>query len=104
MLEAHQQRFSFSPLGALRWKRDLSEYAALAARLRAPATSAHLEDMQARVNLLIVAPDSLLGLVDGNLRISHRAALATISLRQDFRTARVGGEGGATLAALFSSE
>lgn len=51
-----------------------------------------------------MAPDSLRGLVDGNLRIPHRAALAYISLRQDFRTARVGGEAGATLATLFSSE
>ena len=46
MLDAHMQRFSFSPLGALRWKRDLSEYAALAARMRAPAARLHLEDMQ----------------------------------------------------------
>ena len=54
--------------------------------------------------MLIVAPDSLLALVDGNLRISHRAALAYIQLREDFRTARVMGVGGASLAALFSSE
>ncbi|KAL4458016.1 hypothetical protein ABPG75_012881 [Micractinium tetrahymenae] len=105
VLDAHMQRFSFSPLGALRWKRDLADYAALVARLRSAAAAAHLEDMQAKVNLLIVAPDSLRGLVDGTLRIPHRAALAVISLRQDFRSARVGGEGGgATLAALFSSE
>lgn len=48
LLDAHQQRFSFSPLGALRWKRDLGAYAALAARLRSPATRRHLEDMQVR--------------------------------------------------------
>lgn len=49
LLDAHQQRYTFSPLGALRWKRDLSEYAALAARLRSPIVRRHLEDMQARV-------------------------------------------------------
>ena len=53
--------------------------------------------------MLVVSPDSLLALVDGNLRISHRAALAVIQLRQDFRTARVG-EAGASLAALFAAE
>lgn len=46
LLDAHQQRFVFSPLGALRWKRDLAEYAALAARLRSPPARRHLDDMQ----------------------------------------------------------
>lgn len=53
--------------------------------------------------MLIVAPGSLLALVDGSLRIPHAAALAVIQLREDFRSARVG-EGGATLSALFSGE
>ncbi len=46
LLDAHQQRFVFSPLGALRWKRDLAEYAALGARLRSPPARRHLDDMQ----------------------------------------------------------
>lgn len=49
MLDAHMQRFTFSPLGALRWKRDLAEYAALVGRLRSAPAAAHLEDMQAKV-------------------------------------------------------
>ena len=63
--------------------------------------------LQAAVNLLVVAPDSLLALVDGTLHISHRAALRYLALREDFRSARVcgsGDSGGTTLAALFSSE
>ena len=50
-LGVHQARFSYSPMGALRWKRDLSEYAALASGpLRQPAGSPvaqQLEEMQA---------------------------------------------------------
>lgn len=52
--------------------------------------------------MLIVSPDALLPLVDGSLRIPRRAALGVIALREDFRTARL--EGGASLAAAFSSE
>jgi hypothetical protein len=102
-LEAHQQRQCFSPLGALRWKRDLSEYGCTAARLRSPAARLRLEELGQAANMLVVGPDSLLPLVDTTLRISHTAALAVIQLRQDYRTARVG-EAGASLAALFSSE
>ncbi|KAL4853455.1 Exocyst complex component SEC10b [Chlorella vulgaris] len=102
-LEAHQQRQCFSPLGALRWKRDLSEYGCTAARLRSPAARLRLEELGQAANMLVVGPDSLLPLVDTTLRISHTAALAVIQLRQDYRTARVG-EAGASLAALFSNE
>lgn len=49
--------------------------------------------------MLIVSPDSLLGLVDGNLRIPHAQALRVIQLRDDFRSARVGDK---SLAALFA--
>jgi hypothetical protein len=55
--------------------------------------------IQALVNVLIVAPDSLLGLVNASLRLSHREALKYISLREDFKAARVEGK---SLAQLFS--
>lgn len=55
--------------------------------------------MQAAVSMLIVAPESLPGLVDGNLRLPHAAALRVIALRDDFRSARVGDK---TLGALFA--
>ncbi len=54
---------------------------------------------QNSINMLIVAPESLPGLVDGNLRMPHAAALRVIQLRDDFRTARVGDK---SLAALFA--
>ncbi len=42
--------------------------------------------------MLIVAPDSLLGLVDSVLRISHAHALKFIRLREDFKTVKVDGK------------
>ena len=56
---------------------------------------------QALVNVLIVAPESLLGLVDASLRMSHEHALKFICLREDWRTARVNG---ASLASVLSSD
>lgn len=97
-LEAHQQRFAFSPLGALRWRRDLAEYAALGGRMRCAATVQRLQELAGGVALLLVAPDSLPALVDANPRLSHAAAMAVVRLRHDFRTARLG-VGGGTLAA-----
>lgn len=57
--------------------------------------------LQALTNVLLVAPESLLGLVDGSLRISHAQALKFICLREDWRSARVKG---ATLASVFASD
>ena len=145
-VHAHMLRFTYSPLGALRWKRDVQEYAACLARAGAGAADARFEELQVCVrarmffsreggccrctcclrlpcaaggptpphpppppplsfaqalsNLLVVAPESLLPLVDGNLRLARRDALAYVQLRTDFRTARVEE---ATLAALFST-
>eukprot|EP00887_Chlorella_sp_A99_P001500 scaffold8.g1500.t1 len=99
----HMLRHAYSPMGGLRWRRDLAEYGGAAARAGAAAAAAALEELQGLSNLLVVAPDSLLGLADGNLRLSRRTALQYVALRADFRTARVGDEG-ATLAALFAAE
>lgn len=57
--------------------------------------------VKALINVLIVAPESLLGLVDGSLRMSHAQALKFIRLREDWRTARVSG---VTLANVFASD
>lgn len=58
-------------------------------------------ELQALTNVLMVPPESLLGLVDGSLRISHAQALKFICLREDWKTARVDG---ATLASVFASD
>lgn len=57
--------------------------------------------MQALVNVLVLPPESLLGLVDGSLRMTHTQALKYIKLREDFKTAKVDGM---TLAAVFATD
>ena len=54
-----------------------------------------------QVNILVVAPDSLLPLVDSSLRLSHAQALQYVKLRDDFKTAKVQGK---PLALLFASD
>jgi hypothetical protein len=151
MLDDHMARYLYSPMGALRWKSDVAEYAqalraygvhtvrALAAPRwaapswppapaaasaccgrhtaspgchRSPAAACQharprpqvnerIASLQSVVNVLVVAPESLLGLVNGGLRLDHREALRYIALREDFKTARVEGR---TLQQLFSAE
>lgn len=103
LLCEHMQNYTFSSTGVLRWKRDVTEYcdALHLAVSSATSISEAFEDLKEAVNLLVVAPESLLALVDGSLRMSHSQALQYIHLRDDFRTAKVKGK---TLAALFDSK
>lgn len=52
MLLQHMHRFTYSPAGALRWQRDLSEYADWARALRVPLLSERFQELQARPPLL----------------------------------------------------
>lgn len=101
LLQTHMQRYSYSPTGALRWKRDITEYTDCIRALDAPSTSESFAELAALVNILLVAPEKLLGLIDGSLRISHQQALKYIKLREDFKTAKVGN---ATLAMMFAND
>eukprot|EP00879_Flechtneria_rotunda_P023469 GHRR01024825.1.p1 GENE.GHRR01024825.1~~GHRR01024825.1.p1 ORF type:complete len:107 (+),score=42.48 GHRR01024825.1:354-674(+) len=94
-------RFAYNPMGALKWKKDVSEYAEVLGDFGVPAALDGMAHLLQLVNVLVVAPDSLLGLVNGSLRMPHREALRFISLREDFRTAKVDGR---TLLQLFSGE
>ncbi|KAK9823591.1 hypothetical protein WJX72_004079 [[Myrmecia] bisecta] len=102
LILAHMQRYSYSPTGALRWKCDVTEYAECMRAMHIPAIDERFEEVAALTNMLVVAPDSLLGLVDGSLRISHQQALKYIKLREDFKTARV--DEGLSLAVMFASD
>lgn len=42
--------------------------------------------------MLVVAPDSLMALVNGTLRMPHQEALKYIRLREDFESAMVYGK------------
>lgn len=101
LLLTHMTRFSYSPTGALKWKKDVSEYAEVLAGYGVPAADEDMAYLQQLLNVLVVAPDSLLGLVNSSLRMAHRDALRYISLREDFKVARVDGK---PLLVLFSGE
>lgn len=62
---------------------------------------AQMEELAALVNILLVSPDSLIGLVQTSLHMSHKQALQYIRLREDFATAKVDG---VPLAKIFSHE
>ncbi len=57
-----------------------------------PQPEAFTRDTQALANVLVVPPESLVGLVDAGLRLDHREALRFVALREDFATARVDGK------------
>lgn len=102
LLKEHMVSFTYSSTGALRWKRDILEYAeALHPALQtAPVVRSHFEELKGEVNILVVAPESLVPLVDSSLRLPHAQALQYVSLREDFKTAKVKGQ---TLAMIFGS-
>ncbi|KIY95316.1 Exocyst complex component 5 [Monoraphidium neglectum] len=99
VLLQHMGRYTYSPTGALKWKKDVAEYAEALGAYGVPAVDEEMAALQQTVNVLVVAPESLMGLVNGSLRMAHRDALRVISLREDFKTAKVDGK---TLGQLFS--
>eukprot|EP00891_Asterochloris_glomerata_P000050 jgi/Astpho2/50/fgenesh1_pg.00001_%23_28_t len=101
LLLNHMQRYSFSPTGALRWKRDVTEYTDCMKELGMAAVNERMDELAALANILVVSPDSLLGLVDGSLRLSHQQALKFIRLREDSKTAKVQGQ---PLLSLFAAD
>ncbi len=53
-----------------------------------------MEELASYVTVLLVAPESLLGLVDASLRLPHAQALTFLRLREDFKSARDGATAG----------
>lgn len=100
-LSIHITHFTFSPPGALRLKRDMAEYIDTMRKFNSNEVLNQFETLQQLVNVFIVAPESLLGLVDGTLRMSHKDALKYVQLREDFKTAKIDGQ---SLSQLFTSE
>lgn len=101
-LESHMTHFSYSPMGALRWKRDVTEYAEALrpAITSSPAVRSKFEELTGVINILLVAPESLPSLVESSLRLTHAQVLPYVKMREDYKTARVKGT---SLAALFSA-
>ncbi|MEW5314861.1 MAG: hypothetical protein WDW38_006326 [Sanguina aurantia] len=100
-LTNHMRQFIYTASGALRWKNDVSQYLESLTRWGVPSLTQRMASLHALTNILIVAPESLLGLVDGTLRMEHSEALKFIRLRLDSAYATVDGR---SLAQLFTSD
>ncbi len=50
VLTGHMQRFVYSATGALRWKRDVTEYADWVRALRAPLLDDRFQELQVRLS------------------------------------------------------
>lgn len=79
----------------------MAEYVDTYRMVDAPESIAQFEALLQLSNIFIVAPDSLVGLVDGSLRMNHREAMKYIALREDFKSAKVNG---LALNQLFTSD
>ncbi|KAL4535686.1 hypothetical protein Ndes2526A_g06503 [Nannochloris sp. 'desiccata'] len=99
VVETHAVRFIFSPEGALRWRRDVREFATCMNELGARAAAPAFEDLFSLAGLMIVPPESLPGLLDGVGHLEKARVRAIAERREDWKTARVGDR---PLHALFS--
>jgi hypothetical protein len=90
VVETHAIRFVFSPEGALRWRRDVGEFATCMTELGARAAAPVFEDLYSLAGLLIVPPESLPGLLDGVGHLDKARVRAIAERREDWKTARVG--------------
>ncbi|GLJ08267.1 hypothetical protein SUGI_0085180 [Cryptomeria japonica] len=84
----HWQRFTFSPSGGLRLKRDITEYTDFVRSFNAPAVDEKFESLGVLANVFVVAPESLPTLFEGNPSI-RKDALRYIQLREDYKTAKI---------------
>ncbi|KAM0855756.1 hypothetical protein ACQ4PT_049565 [Festuca glaucescens] len=84
----HWQKFTFSPSGGLRLKRDITEYGEFVRSFNAPSIDEKFELLGIMANVFIVAPESLVSLFEGSPSI-RKDALRFIQLRDDYKTAKI---------------
>ncbi|XP_066354222.1 exocyst complex component 5 [Miscanthus floridulus] len=84
----HWQKFTFSPSGGLRLKRDITEYGDFVRSFNAPSIDEKFELLGIVANVFIVAPESLASLFEGTPSI-RKDALRFIQLRDDYKTAKI---------------
>ncbi|XP_074574142.1 exocyst complex component 5-like [Curcuma longa] len=85
----HWQKFTFSPSGGLRLKRDITEYGEFVRSFSAPSIDEKFELLGIVANCFIVAPESLASLFEGTPSSIRKDALRFIQLRDDFKTAKI---------------
>ncbi|WVZ89663.1 hypothetical protein U9M48_036037 [Paspalum notatum var. saurae] len=84
----HWQKFTFSPSGGLRLKRDITEYGDFVRSFNAPSIDEKFEQLGIVANVFIVAPESLASLYEGTPSI-RKDALRFIQLRDDYKTSKI---------------
>ncbi|KAF0888670.1 hypothetical protein E2562_016471 [Oryza meyeriana var. granulata] len=84
----HWQKFTFSPSGGLRLKRDITEYGEFVRSFNAPSIDEKFELLGIMANVFIVAPESLASLFEGTPSI-RKDAVRFIQLRDDYKTAKI---------------
>ncbi|XP_073007870.1 exocyst complex component 5-like [Typha latifolia] len=84
----HWQKFTFSPSGGLRLKRDITEYGEFVRSFSAPTIDEKFELLGIVANVFIVAPESLASLFEGTPSI-RKDAQRFIQLRDDYKTAKI---------------
>eukprot|EP01023_Acetabularia_acetabulum_P012661 TRINITY_DN1593_c0_g1_i3.p1 TRINITY_DN1593_c0_g1~~TRINITY_DN1593_c0_g1_i3.p1 ORF type:complete len:675 (-),score=149.44 TRINITY_DN1593_c0_g1_i3:377-2401(-) len=92
IVKLHMIHFQYSPMGTLKWRRDLDEYRALVGKYKVPNVELMFSRLQDHSSIMMVTPDSLLPLVDTTLRLNHKEAFEFVKLRTDFRSARIKGQ------------
>eukprot|EP00798_Chlamydomonas_sp_ICE-L_P020332 gene20332-27092_t len=101
VMQNHMKQFSFNVNGALRWRNDLSEYLDCINTFHLPTLTELFSNLLTLTGVLLVAPESLVVLVNGTLRLSHSEAITYVRLRQDFPTAKIEGQ---SLEQMFAQE
>lgn len=84
----HWQKFTFSPSGGLRIKRDINEYSDFVRSFNAPSVDENFELLGIVANVFVVAPESLASLFEGNPSI-RKDAIRFIQLRDDYKSAKI---------------
>ncbi|TVU51539.1 hypothetical protein EJB05_02974, partial [Eragrostis curvula] len=84
----HWQKFTFSPSGGLRLKRDITEYGEFVRSFNAPSIDEKFELLGIMANVFIVAPESLSSLFEGTPSI-RKDAVRFIQVRDDYKTAKI---------------
>ena len=77
------------------------KYADVFKAVGATSVGKSFDDLSEQANLLVVMPDSIPDLVSEDLKISNAVVLFWIKLREDYKTARIGGDG-QTFDSLFA--
>jgi len=91
-LTNHMQQFTFSQLGAMRWKGDLSAYTAALRGWGLSQLQGPVERLSDISGLLLVAPEQLPSLINSTLRMAPREAMKFVKLREDFSTTKIDGK------------